>query len=106
MNKEHHRITLTLAKAVKFASENGYTRPYPKFKIRETGDGLIAWPVDGSAGWPADHISCPGCAKLYGAYNRKTCLACEECEKCCRCEEADRFMVGRDDALDWASYTM
>lgn len=40
-------------------------------------------------GLPRDHVSCPGCGNIYGAYNREVCKACQECSKCCYCDTPD-----------------
>lgn len=39
-------------------------------------------------GMPRKDISCPGCGRVYGAYNRRVCINCEECSKCCNCGDS------------------
>ena len=48
-------------------------------------------------GLPREEISCPACGNIYGRYNRKVCVNCQECSKCCSCKkpkmiDADTFI--------------
>ena len=38
--------------------------------------------IDKKYGVPIENISCPGCGKKYGYYNRKVDINSEECSKC------------------------